>query len=98
MPEQQEDANERIAKMQKARELEIKKKMVLKQLVDAAAYERVMNIRLANPELYEQIISLLLYLYQNRQLKGKISEEKLLALLGQITAKKREPTFEIRKK
>ncbi|MCX6775337.1 MAG: hypothetical protein NT130_00595, partial [Candidatus Micrarchaeota archaeon] len=46
----------RLQKYQQARELEMQKKFALKYIVDAQAYERLMNVRLANSALYDQIV------------------------------------------
>ncbi len=91
---QGDDLRARIAAAQQARERELQRKMLLRHLLDAKAYERMMNVRLANPALYEQVVTLLAYLYQNKQLAGKVDEEKLVKLLTQVAARKREPTIE----
>jgi len=88
----------RLAATQQARERELQRKILLRHLLDANAYERIMNVRQANFALYEQVVTLLAYLYQNKQLAGKVSDEKLLKLLEQVAARKREPTIEIKKK
>ena len=78
--------------------LEQQKRLFFKQVLDDKAYERIANIRLANPELYDQLYSLLAYLQQNGQIGGKVSEEKLLALIGRLRERKREPTIEFSRK
>ncbi|MCX6776367.1 MAG: DNA-binding protein [Candidatus Micrarchaeota archaeon] len=84
----------RLQKYQQARELEMQKKFALKYIVDAQAYERLMNVRLANSALYDQIVSLLIYLYQNKQVKGKVTDEQLKEILAKLTARKEsEITF-----
>jgi programmed cell death protein 5 len=88
---------ENLQRYQQARELEMQKKFALKYIVDAEAYERLMNVRLANPALYDQIVSMLIYLYQNKQVKGKVSDEQLKAILAKVTARK-EPGITFKKK
>jgi len=88
---------ENLQRYQQARELEMRKKFALKYIVDAAAYERLMNVRLANPALYDQIVTMLIYLYQNKQVKGKVTEEQLKTILAKITARK-EPEITFKKK
>lgn len=88
---------ERLLRYQQARELEMQKKIALKYIVDAQAYERLMNVRLANPALYDQVVTMLVYLYQNKQLKGKVTEEQVKAVLARITARN-EPSITFKKK
>lgn len=78
----------RLEEYRKKALLEAQKKMFLKQALDGRAYDRMMNIRLASPELYDQVFSLLSYLKQGGQLNGVVSEEKLLALVGRLTERK----------
>lgn len=85
---------ERLQKYQQAREIEMQKKVALKYLVDAQAYERLMNVKIANPALYDQIVTMLVYLQQNGQLKGKVSEKQIKTILAKLTARKEsEITF-----
>ena len=88
----------RIAELQQAQEMESQKKTLLRSLVDAKAYERLMNVHLANPELYDQLVNLIAYLYRGGQVKGKISEAQVLQLLGKLRGREREPTITIKRK
>jgi programmed cell death protein 5 len=93
----QKELKERLTKYQQARELEMQKKFALKYIVDAQAYERLMNVRIANPALYDQLVTMLIYLYQNKQVKGKVTDEQLKAILAKVTARK-EPEITFKKK
>jgi programmed cell death protein 5 len=88
---------ERLLQYQQAREIELKKKIALRYVVDGDAYERLMNVRLANPVLYDQVVTMLLYLQQNGQIKGKVSDAQLKEILAKLTARK-EPEIEIKRK
>lgn len=88
---------EKLLRYQQAREIELRKKAALKYVVDADGYERLMNVRLANPELYDQVVSLLLYLQQNGQIKGKVSDAQLREILAKLTARK-EAEIEFKRK
>ena len=88
---------ERLEQAQKAQQVEEQLKSVLKNLVDVKAYERLMNVRLSNPHLFEQVSSLLVYLSRNKQLNGKLSDEKLKQLLVKLTERK-ETTIEFKRK
>lgn len=90
-------AQEKYAQLAKAQQLEAEMKTVLRHVLDDMAYERAMNVRLANPELYQQLVALLAYMYQNKQLKGKVNDEQLRRLLEKV-ATKRETTISFKKK
>ncbi|MEM3399431.1 MAG: DNA-binding protein [Candidatus Micrarchaeia archaeon] len=87
----------KIERLQKEIAMEEQRKLILKSALEADAYERMMNVRIANPELYNQVVSLIAYLIQSNQLRGKISNEKLLDLLSRVSTKK-ETRIEIRRK
>lgn len=94
----QKRLRDRYAKMQQAAALEEQKKAVLRKFLDAAAYERVMNVKLANPELYDQLVNSIAYLIQSGRMgNAKISEEQVVRLLERMTAK-RETSIEFRHK
>jgi programmed cell death protein 5 len=89
---------EQYARLAKAQQLESQMKTVLKVILDGQAYERAMNVRIANPELYQQLVSLLAHLYQNKQLKDKVSDEQLKKLLEKVASNRRESTISFKKK
>jgi DNA-binding TFAR19-related protein (PDSD5 family) len=94
----QEAAQELYQKRLQALQLEMQKKEILRRMLSDGAYERMMNVRLSSPELYDKVVSSLAYLSQSgRKLEGKISDEQLYALLQKMT-EKREPTIEFRSK
>jgi DNA-binding TFAR19-related protein (PDSD5 family) len=78
-------------------QLEQQKKEILKQFLEAKAYERIMNIRISNNELYNQLVNLVVSLAQSNRLTGKISEEQLRSIIEKLTYK-REPTIEFKHK
>lgn len=77
--------------------IEQQKKEVLRKLMSQAAYDRLMNIRLSNYELYSQIVDLIISLAQNGRISGLLTEEQLVAILQKVTYKK-EPTVEFKHK
>jgi len=81
-----------IAELQQQRILELQRRQVLKQVLEPEAYERLANIRTANPELYAQLAQLLLYLYQNGQIPGRLTEKQLTNLISKILSKQRRET------
>jgi DNA-binding TFAR19-related protein (PDSD5 family) len=69
-------------------QMEQQKKEVMKQLLDASAYERLMNIKIANSEMYSQLVNLIISLAQTNRISGKLTETQFLAILQKITFKK----------
>ena len=63
------------------------KREILLKILDKRAYERLSNIRLAKPELAEQLELYLISLYERGGIKGKISDEKLKSFLSSIIKK-----------
>ncbi len=59
------------------RELELKIRTVLRNILDQAAFERLSLVRLSNQEVYSQVVSYLFSLYQSGKIRGRISEEEL---------------------
>lgn len=88
---------EKLQELQAAQAQEAQKKSALKHICTPEAYARLANVRLANPELYESVVQLLLYLVQSRQLKGKVGDAQLRALLARLTARK-EGEIKVRRK
>lgn len=68
-------------------QMEQQKKEILRKLVEPAAYERLMNIRISSPELYQQLIDLIISLAQSQRLSGKLTEAQLLSILHKVTAR-----------
>ena len=93
----EELVQKRLAAMQQAQALEAQKKYLLKHMVDQKAYERLMNVRLANPQLYDQVIGVLISLYKAGRIQGKVSEAQIIQLLAKMSEGKREPTITIKR-
>lgn len=64
------------------------KKKLLKQILSKEALERLGRVRVAKPELAEQLEMYLLQLYQSGKIKEEISDEQLKAILEALTSKK----------
>jgi DNA-binding TFAR19-related protein (PDSD5 family) len=65
---------------------------ILRNLLDSEARSRLKNIELANPELAEQVISLIVQLYQGGRL-SRVTDAQLLSLLKKISERRRETTI-----
>lgn len=99
MPEEEHDNERQKLYQQRLQQLQMEqqKKELLKRLLSGAAYERMMNVRISSPELYDKVVSSLAYLAQSGKSMGEISDEQLYRLLGKMT-EKRETSIEFRKK
>lgn len=93
----QRELRKKVTEAMRRAQVEQQKKELMRQLLEPGAYERLMNIRLSNQELYEQLVSLILSLAQSNRISGKISENQLRSILGKITYRK-EPTIEFKHK
>ena len=87
----------RVAEAVKAAQLEERKKEILKQFLDPKAYERVMNVRASNHDLYNQLVSLIVSLAQSNRVSGKITDEQIMSILQKLTYKP-EPKIEFKRK
>ena len=90
--EQQERSNddkvkEMINKRMKALQIEQQKKEVLKKIMSNQAYERLMNVRVANYELYSQVVDLLIAMARSNRITSQITEEQLKSILAKVTYK-----------
>lgn len=94
---EQRKINKRLAAAIKNMQVEQQKKEMMRQLLDSNAYERLMNIRISNPELYNQIINVVVSLAQTNRLHGKMTEAQLLSILEKVTVRK-EPTIDFKHK
>ncbi len=99
--EEEEDGQRRLKKKVAAAlknmQIEQQKKEIMKQLLDGPAYDRLMNIRIANHELYSQITGIIISLAQTNRIQGKMGEQQLMSLINRITFKK-EPTIHFQHK
>jgi programmed cell death protein 5 len=99
LPEEDENeqAQELYQKRLQALRLEMQKKELLRNMLSPQAYERMSNVRMSSPELYDKVVSSLAYLAQSGKKIGKISDEQLYALLAKMT-ERRETSIEFRSK
>ena len=70
---------------------------IAKRLLDAGAYERLTNIKMSNPELYRQLVNMLISLAQQDRIKGKLNEQQFRSLLERLTQKE-ETSIEFKHK
>jgi DNA-binding TFAR19-related protein (PDSD5 family) len=80
----QEAYRKKYEEMQKDAQI----KTMLRQSTEPAAYERLQNIRLSSPELYEQLVKVIFYLRQQGQAK-KVTEDLLKQLITRIISQRK---------
>ncbi len=86
---------EQVQAMQRA-EAESQKQAVLRTILEPEARERLTRVRMARPDVADNLENQLLSLYQAGRVRSKIDDETLRQLLARITPKSREPTIERR--
>lgn len=72
------------------KEFEKQKKIMLLKLLTPKARERLGNIKVARPQIAEQIENQLIMLGQSGRLKNKIDDKQLKELLSRLIPKKRD--------
>jgi programmed cell death protein 5 len=72
------------------KEFEQQKKMILRSILTTKAKERLSNIKLARPQVGEQIENQLIALAQSGRLQQKITDTQLRDLLVRLMPKKRD--------
>lgn len=90
MEEMKQQLYEQQRQQQKQLEVEMQLEKLLRKILTPEAKARLGNVRIANKELYNQVVQLVLYLYKNGQVEGKIEEAQLKALLEKLSSGKKE--------
>lgn len=85
--EMQEKRKKELYRRMREMQIEQEKKSLAKQLMDAPAYERLMNVRVANYDLYAQLLDLLISMARSNRVSGKITEAQLREILAKMTAR-----------
>ncbi|WP_413828488.1 DNA-binding protein, partial [Methanobrevibacter sp. UBA46] len=75
---------------QMQQEMEKEKKQILMQILTPEARSRLTNLKLAKPDLVNQIEIQLIQSAQSGSLRGKVTDEQLKVLLSQISGQKRQ--------
>jgi programmed cell death protein 5 len=69
---------------------ELKIRIILKSLLEQEAYDRMSNIKISSPELYNKVVSIIVSLAQRGQVKKKVSDDQLKLLISQILSQRKE--------
>lgn len=86
---------EALSRFQEQAEIERQMTMIANKYLEPRAYERLMNVKLSNPKLYQKVISILAT-YGNR-MKRKLTDKELLSLLKELLPR-RETRIYIKRK
>ncbi len=77
-----------------AKQRELQKQNILRQLLTVEARDRLANVRVAHPELAESVEYQLIQLAQSGRLKDLINDSMLRDILRQMTPQQREIKIE----
>ncbi len=94
---QQKEMKRELMKRYRAQQQEQQIRMYMQQILDARAYERLMNVRVSNRELYMQVAQLLVNAAQSNRSIRKINESQLIDLIDRIT-NRRDTKIEFKRK
>ena len=96
MQELQQQAQSQAAQQEQQKQIDAQKQSVLRQILTPEARDRLANIRLANPQMAENVEMQLIQLTQSGRIRGVIDDAMLRNILTQITPQQREITIERR--
>jgi len=94
----QQQSQQQIQRALQEQQVAAQIKIIINQILEPAARDRLSNIRIANPEFARQVEILLIQLYQNGQLPQKLSDENFKRILEKIRGKKKETKITIESK
>lgn len=79
-------------------EQEERLRAALASMLEPAAYERLMLVKMSSPSTFAKAVQVLAYLQQSGQLKERLNEAQLKKLLEKMVGEKPEPTITIKRK
>lgn len=100
MAEEQNQQNERRKQMAariRAMQMEQQKREIARKYMTIEAYERLMNVRLSNNELYTQLVEIIIAMVQGKKITSKLTEPQLKEILARLTYRP-EPTIKFQHK
>ena len=95
--EEQAKIKKAVYRRLKEMQVEQQKKEIAKRFLTPQAYERLMNVRVANAELYSQLIDLIISMARTNRISDRLTEEQLKGILAKMTYRP-EPTIEFKHK
>lgn len=80
-----------------AQQVEQQKREILRKFLTIEAYERVANVRISSPDLYNRLVEIVAGMAQGSRINTKITEAQIIDLLARLTAKV-DPKIEFKHK
>ncbi len=96
MRELEQQAQEQGQDESQRQELEAQKKAVLRQALEPEARERLTRLRMARPEVAENLESQIIQLAVSGRLQDKITDEQLKSILARSQENRRDINIERR--
>jgi programmed cell death protein 5 len=96
MAEMQQGGQQQSEAKERARQIEVQKQAMLRQILTPEARDRLSNVRVANPEMANMVEMQLIQLAQSGRLAGMINDSMLRDILVKVTPQRREITIERR--
>ncbi|MCL2607663.1 MAG: DNA-binding protein [Methanomassiliicoccaceae archaeon] len=96
MAEMQQSGQQQSEAKERAKQIEIQKQAMLRQILTPEARDRLSNVRVANPEMANMVEMQLIQLAQSGRLTGMINDPMLRDILMKVTPQRREITIERR--
>jgi len=96
LAEMQQSGQQQAEAKERARQMEVQKQAMLRQILTPEARDRLSNVRVANPEMANMVEMQLIQLAQSGRLAGMISDAMLRDILMKIAPQRREITIERR--
>lgn len=92
----QQRLQENASAQNEQKQMEETLKMFMQQILEPKARERLANLKMVKPELALQLEAYLAQVYQTGQIREKITEEKLVAILKKL-AESEKKEFRIKR-
>ncbi len=96
LQDQQQGGGSEEAQQQQQQQADAQKKAMLRQHLTDGARKRLNSVRMSKPDFADQVERQVLALAQSGRIQGKIDEEKMKALLQELTPDQK--SFDIRRR
>ena len=96
LAEMQQSGQQQNEAKERAKQMEIQKQAMLRQILTPEARDRLSNVRVANPEMANMVEVQLIQLAQSGRLAGMITDAMLRDILMRVAPQRREITIERR--
>jgi programmed cell death protein 5 len=96
LAEMQQGGQQQAEAKERARQMEVQKQAMLRQILTPEARDRLSNVRVANPEIANMVEMQLIQLAQSGRLAGMITDAMLRDILMRVAPQRREITIERR--